>query len=88
MKTKNIIAAAALLCSARAMAATNYKAVDLSQFQPTPQEFAQEIAELQISGVIENDDGHWVLKDESALDQLRQDGRVDLVNCAAAVICF
>lgn len=60
-----------------------------AQVQTHTQEQIQKgIAVLLEEGVIEWVDGHFVLKDQNALERLRQRGRVDLQAVAESVICY
>ncbi len=88
-KLSRLFAIAALFFSAKAMASLP-KEIDkgASGFRLTPKQLVEAIAELEYLGVIENIDGHFILKDESALEQLRKDGRLDLVVASQGAICF
>ncbi|MGE3263343.1 MAG: hypothetical protein AB7K68_16300 [Bacteriovoracia bacterium] len=60
-----------------------------AEIQPLTQEQTQQaIATLLQEGIIEWVDGHFVVKDQNALEQLRQRGRVDLQAAAYSVICY
>jgi hypothetical protein len=86
---KNVFAALALLISAKAWGALPPATdIDLNQYRPTQEQYARDIAELEMRGVLVNANGRLVLKDQSALEQLREEGRVDLVACAYGSICY
>lgn len=87
MKTKMFALALCLLLSAEAMACERTD-VMAERNKATLEEFARKIAELEHLGVIENRDGRFVLKDESALERLRRDGRVDLIQAVERSICL
>lgn len=88
-KLNGIIAAIALLFSTKAMASVpGQNDMENYLYQPTPEKFERDIAELEFRGVIENQNGQFVIKDESALEQLRQEGRVDLIFAANGVVCY
>ncbi len=60
-----------------------------AQVQPPTQEQIQKgIVVLLEEGVIEWVDGRFVLRDQTALERLRQRGRVDLQAVADHVICY
>lgn len=60
-----------------------------AQVQPLTQEQIQKgIVVLLEEGVIEWVDGRFVLRDQTALERLRQRGRVDLQAVADHVICY
>ncbi len=54
----------------------------------TREQIQKGIVILLDQGIIEWEDGHFVLKDQNALDQLRQRGRVDLQAVVDHVICY
>lgn len=54
----------------------------------TKEQIQKSIATLLEEGVIEWVDGHFVVKDQSALDQLRSRGRVDLLTAVDHVVCY
>lgn len=87
MKIGNVVLALSLMLSAEAMACEGMDIL-AERNKVTLEQFARNIAELEHLGIIENRDGRFVLKDDSALERLRRDGRVDLVTAADRSICW
>lgn len=83
-KTKWIAILLFALTTARAFAQD-----ELPSIEKMDRESVQKaIIILMESSVIEWTDGKFKIKDESALDQLRRSGRVDLMSVANHVVCF
>lgn len=54
----------------------------------THEQMQEALAILLNEGIIEWVDGHFILKDRDALEQLRERGRHDLIMAADHSICF
>lgn len=89
MKVKSVLLAG-LLASHGALAALppagaiNEEAVP----QLTHEQLQRALVTLLEEGIIEWVDGRFILKDQNALEQLRERGRVDLIMAANQSICF
>lgn len=83
-KTKWIGALLVALATTRVFAQdANLSAVQLDQAA-----LQKAIIILMDTGVIEWSEGKFKIKDESALEQLRRSGRVDLMSAASHVVCY
>lgn len=83
-KTKWIAVLLFALTTARAFAQD-----ELPSVEKMDRESVQKaIIVLMENGVIEWSGGKFKIKDESALDQLRRSGRIDLMSVANHVVCY
>lgn len=83
-KTKWIAVLLFALTTARAFAQDQLPSVEKMDRESVQ----KAIIVLMENGVIEWSDGKFKIKDESALDQLRRSGRVDLMSVANHVVCY
>lgn len=89
MKTKSMLLAAILATATQGAFASLPPANEVSdEAQVTNEQVQKGLAALIEDGIIEWENGRFVVKDQNALDQLRSRGRVDMQVAADHVICY
>ena len=90
MKKKSILFAGVLAVASQGAFASLPPANEISGDvqQLTSEQEQKAIATLLDEGIIEWVDGHFVVRDQTALEKLRQRGRVDLQLAADHVVCY
>lgn len=89
MKTKTVIAALAILLSTQSVRANEPQDAPATNLETLSQDdIATAIAILVESGVIAIEDGKIVVKNPSALEQLRKSGRWNTQTSANHSICW
>lgn len=89
MKAKSMLLAVVLATATQGAFASLPPASEVSEeSQLTNEQVQKGLAALIEEGIIEWENGRFVVKDQNALNQLRARGRVDMQVAADHVICY